>query len=348
MASIVTTDTNGYLRTMSGGSPLGGLTQQASYQPLTGRPSLKIIDPNAAQTDGSLETASMYVVRGGNYSGVPTTNAVMFLSNFQNPTSGATPYESTALLAQSVTVDSSSAADKDAVGVDARGVIYYNNLLGRAWGISAQAYTVDDPSADGRLIAIEAGVGNYAVVDQPLINTTTSKLGLNMSAAGSQHSTAAFQIVGGGAACWHKGMISQVQCLVPLATNPQAAYIELLDTSTRVFAVDSEGRICQLKSAPTSQAFGAVVSNGLTGTLTLTGTIAAGAENTSTVVSNSFVRASSQVFFSLGAGSTNAANSTVNVQVSAQSAGSFTLRLINGSATSTGACTLVIHYWVIN
>lgn len=345
--SHVVADSNGYLRTHLGGSALGGINAQALQQSANrALPSVKLIDPNAVATDLSLEGSSAFVMRSGNYTAVPFTNGTLFVSNFAQATSGATAYESSALYAQSMTVDSSAAADKDAVGADCRGVIYSTNTTGRAWGLFAAASTLDN-TADGRLCAAELGVINRATVDQTAINTATSKLGLLVTASGTQRTTAAIQLLQDGST-FHRGITCDVLSITPLATNASARFIELLSGGACAFGVDQIGRVIQLKSAPASQAFGAVTSNGISGVLTLTGTIGAGAEDSATVVSNTYVTATSQIFTQLGSGCTNAANSTVNVQITAQGAGTFTLRLINGSGTSTGACTLVIHYWVIN
>jgi hypothetical protein len=346
--SIVFTDSNGYLRTQSGNSPFGGILLRSSVQRNTGLPAALIVDPRANPTDGGIESNALLAVRGGNYSGIPLTSALVFASDFQEPTAGAVNYERMAVYAQCMTQDSSASANKDAVGVDARGVVYPNNPHGRVWGLFAAGATYDS-SCDGRLCAVEAEVLNHALVDEPMFDQIKSKLGVHIVAAGSQLSSAAI-VFTSSSQKFHKGLVCRAAAIVPLGTDANASFIELLDSGSnaRFFAVDPLGRICQLKSTPTSQAFGAIVSDGITGVLTLTGTIASGAENSATVVSNSYVSATSQIFTQLAPGCTNASGSAVNVQVSAQSAGSFTLRLINGSATSTGACTLAINYWVIN
>lgn len=132
-------------------------------------------------------------------------------------------YEKAGLLVQAQTSDSSATADKDCVGIDARGMIASGNTHGRAWGMDVQATTVDS-TADGFLIAAEFSTTNLGV-DQPAVDQANSKYGLNVLSSGTQPATAAVYVNSGSSSgVWHKGIYAKPSAF---GTSASDSFIEL-------------------------------------------------------------------------------------------------------------------------
>jgi len=153
------------------------------------------------------------------------TNTNEFGLNIQVRVTGDTgataDYEKAGLLVQAVTSDPSGATLRDIVGADVRGIIYATTT-GRAWGLYAEVSTV--AGGDGYLTAAELAVRNLGV-DQPSMDTTTSKYGLHLVAMDNP-STAAIYINRTGTAVWHKGLFSKQGAL---GTGSTDSFIELED-----------------------------------------------------------------------------------------------------------------------
>lgn len=187
--------------------------------------------------------------------------------NITGPSIGGVNSESAAILSRCKTANQSGANTYDCVGIDARGIITPGNMTGRTWG----GYFEGNASAgaDGATAAIEAASANFATADDSTPGSITSKTGIGIVAGGTQHSTAAINIIGVGGTSWHKGIFANVNfAILGGATD---AFIEAYDTTiaSDVWKVDrwgvqSSGRLVSLAAPFTPTASGTGGGSGAT------------------------------------------------------------------------------------
>jgi hypothetical protein len=121
------------------------------------------------------------------------------LQGINHPSKGTSSYERTGFVFRYEQRDPSSygagGADRDLVGTDWQGVISPGNITGRIWGTSTTLAI--SPGADGYAIMHEGGIINNGTA-QPLMNTPTSKVGVQMVADGTANLTAGYTAIASG------------------------------------------------------------------------------------------------------------------------------------------------------
>ena len=165
-------------------------------------------------------------------------------------------YEKGALITQCSTEDTSSVSIlRGCVGADLRGIIVSGQSSGAVWG----AVTWAEAQGDGFLSSLEADTVNTLGTDQPSLNTGTTKLGVQAVAAGTTNVTAAFLATKNSTALWHKAYVADPSTLVPLGTDANASFLELVG----LWKVRPDGALIQTytQSAGTIDFF-QVTSNG--------------------------------------------------------------------------------------
>jgi hypothetical protein len=206
-------------------------------------------DAGVSQFDSSSWASSFLRVgknlnaAGTSTAGSANQNGLEVQLSITGATSSANGYEKTGILTRIRTLDPSDTQLRDAVGIDARGIIGAGNTVGRVWGVYGEA-TVES-GADGLAYAGELFITNNATTDQSTVGTTTSKYGLHFVAAGSQHSTAAMWIHNSGATKWHRGLYADSTSLVDT----------FLELSGSLFSVTAAGALSAVSAAignPTS------------------------------------------------------------------------------------------------
>lgn len=182
------------------------------------------VGPLGALTDGSSWALSQYRYTQN----LDPSNGKYYLMNLQpyaTAVSGSvTSYEKAGLIIQAKTNDPSTGGiDRDMVALDARSTIVATNPSGRAYAINAQGIIL--AGGDGLSYAIECGVVNGGT-DQPLVDTTTSKYGVQITVGGNGAS-AGLKFIGSGGG-FHKVIYANPADI--LGTHANDAFIELLST----------------------------------------------------------------------------------------------------------------------
>lgn len=127
--------------------------------------------------------------------------------NISVDTGAPADYEKAGILSMMKTADPSGATLRDIVGIDGRGYINPVNATGRAWGMLAQAMVLGGGVGDGMLCGMEIDIRNFGT-DQPLIETGTSKYGLQIVSKDGPATCAVFLTrVAPGA--WNKGLMTK-------------------------------------------------------------------------------------------------------------------------------------------
>lgn len=129
------------------------------------------------------------------------------------------------------------------VGSESRALIMPTNTLGEAYGGLDNARIVAGGVGDGLLVGREIDILNEGT-DQPSINTTTSKYGLQIVNQGSVASTAAI-LLGATPGLWHRGFVAPQSSFVTIGADPNAAFIQLLGASSALYAIRPDGIVIQ-------------------------------------------------------------------------------------------------------
>ncbi|MCA1670550.1 MAG: hypothetical protein LC793_24850, partial [Thermomicrobia bacterium] len=166
------------------------------------------LDSGVTQVDGSVWNESqLRIGKNSNFNGQDIGVTIQMQNTTAN-TGGTGVYEKAAMLVMARQADTSATYSRDMVGIEARGYIATPNPMGRAWGMLAAGYV--ETGADGFSMGIEIQSSNNAATDQAAVGTTTSKIGAQIVATGTQKSTVALYINGAGASLWHKGVWSDM------------------------------------------------------------------------------------------------------------------------------------------
>jgi|KBSMisStaDraftv2_1062788.scaffolds.fasta_scaffold68552_2 hypothetical protein len=151
-------------------------------------------------------------------------------------------YERAGLLIQTYTRDPSSGArNLDMVGLDTRGRVMTPNMQGRAWGLFSSGRV--DAGSDGYALAAEMSLENFAALDQPNHDTTTSKYIMHLMPAGTQNVTGGiyFGEAAGSAARLHCGLCIKAAA-IGTAPNDRAIWVGT-PGSPEYFAVSRDGTV---------------------------------------------------------------------------------------------------------
>lgn len=135
-----------------------------------------------------------------------------------------TGYEKAGILVHAKTSDPSTVLlNRDMVGIDTRSQIVGSNMTGRAWGLFAQGLI--ETGSDGFLVGTEISAHNLGT-DQPLVNTSTSKINLHLVASGNGSTAGILYTASGGG--FHKLLYAEPAAI--LGTHANDSFIELLST----------------------------------------------------------------------------------------------------------------------
>jgi hypothetical protein len=174
---------------------------------------------------------------GGSTSGDANQWAARIVANVPATSSGAS-YEKMGLFISAKTSDPSATGpsiNRDAVGIDSRGVIMAGNSTGRAWG--GNFWGQIQATGDGHLVGVEIDIDNNGS-DQSAFNTTTTKIGQQI--VGISGTVAAGLYLTGAASTFHNGVFITQDVLT--ATG---FFLRMQDASytSNLFAVDLNGKI---------------------------------------------------------------------------------------------------------
>lgn len=128
----------------------------------------------------------------------------LFISHYTGTTNSTNSYENNGVYVRIVTSDQSTAnISRDSVAAEFQGIIT-GTSAGRVWGLDTIAQI--SAGSDGYAVGAEIAVQNDGS-NQPILDTRTSKIGINIVSSGTKNNTSGIIVQGTDNSRWQDGIV---------------------------------------------------------------------------------------------------------------------------------------------